>query len=461
MNLLALPNELFLNHLIPQFDLQNPDELRDLLALATTCKRLWDIFCTKTLQRKESKSETEKNIQDILVSEKLYGLLNRLNFGKNQPILSKAIMEHPSNIEFIKPISSSILGHILSADKYSIRMWNVNTQSLIGEVSYKEHGNQILDADMAMDDCLVISFAKMTPPTQIGVCNHKTGKSWLEQIKGAVVCHQKMTHDRKKVVFGLSDGSIGVLNIESQTPFHRLSLENQHKELVTCVECTHDGKFAISTSYDQTIKIWNLETEICETTLEGHADKIQQLHVTPNGKHLVSVSNNLLKISELKTRESYVLEEVGKGIRSVCLTPDNQHVIIGAEDHTIQIWNLETRVLKNTLKGCAGKILSLRTVYNGRYLVSGSTLNPHSSEIRIWNLETGLVLHTIPTSGHTYSIDISLDRRYLYVNHRSLTISMWDCRDFNPILADAPFKILDVIEAPTSEKLKWIQERFL
>ena len=86
-----------------------------------------------------------------------------------------------------------------------------------------------------------------------------------------------------------------------------------HASSVTTVALTPDGKQVISGSDDQTIKIWHLETGEELKTLKGHTD----------------------------------------WVRTVAVTPDGTRIISGSDDQTIKIWNLETGEELKTLKGHA------------------------------------------------------------------------------------------------------------
>ncbi|MFM6003321.1 MAG: WD40 repeat domain-containing protein, partial [Sphaerospermopsis kisseleviana] len=52
---------------------------------------------------------------------------------------------------------------------------------------------------------------------------------------------------------------------------------------------------------DKTIKIWNLATGELKSTLTGHSDSVRTLAITPNGRTLVSGSDdNTIKIWRLE-----------------------------------------------------------------------------------------------------------------------------------------------------------------
>ena len=83
------------------------------------------------------------------------------------------------------------------------------------------------------------------------------------------------------------------------TPFVR---ENGHSILVESVAISPDGKTIVSGSYDNTIKIWDIQSGECLNTLEGHSYSVESVAISPDGKTIVSGSGNgTIKIWDIKS----------------------------------------------------------------------------------------------------------------------------------------------------------------
>jgi WD40 repeat protein len=65
---------------------------------------------------------------------------------------------------------------------------------------------------------------------------------------------------------------------------------------VSAVSVTADGRRVISASYDNTLKVWDIETGMKIRTLKGHTDGVRAVSVTPDGRCAISASyDNTLK----------------------------------------------------------------------------------------------------------------------------------------------------------------------
>ena len=65
---------------------------------------------------------------------------------------------------------------------------------------------------------------------------------------------------------------------------------------------TPDGQRAVSASWDNTLKVWDLESGRALRTLEGHSASVHGVAVTPDGQRAVSASwDKTLKVWDLES----------------------------------------------------------------------------------------------------------------------------------------------------------------
>jgi len=163
-----------------------------------------------------------------------------------------------------------------------------------------------------------------------------------------------VTPDGKQVISASNSGTLKVWNLETGEELFPLMA---HSDSVNAVTVTPDGKQMISSSQDNTLKVWNLEAENGVFTvignlitgrqlftLTGHSDSVNALALTPDGKQVISASDdNTLKVWDLSSREVIAtFTGHSNSVNAVAVTPDSKQVISASDDNTLKVWNLET-----------------------------------------------------------------------------------------------------------------------
>jgi len=199
-----------------------------------------------------------------------------------------------------------------------------------------------------------------------------------------------------------------------------------HKDFVTSVNFSPDGKTLVSVSRDNTIKLWNVETGEEIRTLKGHYG-VQSVNFSPDGKTLVSGSwDNTIKLWNVETGEEIrTLKGHNGPVNSVNFSPDGKTLVSGSGDKTIKLWNVETGQEIRTLKGHDNSVISVNFSPDGKTLVSGSG----DKTIKLWNVETGQEIRTL--KGHdnsVISVNFSPDGKTLVSGSDDKTIKLWNVK---------------------------------
>jgi hypothetical protein len=118
-----------------------------------------------------------------------------------------------------------------------------------------------------------------------------------------------------------------------------------HEDRVECVAVTPDGRYVLSGSDDRTVRVWELATGREVRRFTGHAGWVRSVAVTPDGKYVVSGSgDNTVRLWELATgKEVRRFTGHGSPVESVAVTPDGRYVLSGSRDGTVRLWDLATR----------------------------------------------------------------------------------------------------------------------
>jgi WD40 repeat protein len=65
-----------------------------------------------------------------------------------------------------------------------------------------------------------------------------------------------------------------------------------HKDVVNSIVFSDDSKYLASGSYDNTVKLWNVETQKDIFTLQGYSLRVTSIAFSPDSKYLVSGSDD-------------------------------------------------------------------------------------------------------------------------------------------------------------------------
>ena len=132
-------------------------------------------------------------------------------------------------------------------------------------------------------------------------------------------------------------GATATKSVESQ---EILTLTG-HSESVNSVSFSPDGKRIVSGSDDKTVKVSNVESGQEILTLKGHSDAVRSATFSPDGKQIASVGwDKTLKIWDAHTGEETLrLTTVGF---NVGFSPDGKRIVSGSSDNTVKVWDISS-----------------------------------------------------------------------------------------------------------------------
>jgi len=115
-----------------------------------------------------------------------------------------------------------------------------------------------------------------------------------------------------------------------------------HRYGVASVSLSADGSYAISGSYDSTLKLWDVNTGQCLRTFKGHSGYVKSVSLSADGEHAISGGfDKTVKLWSLSTGHcQYTFGGHSGWVHSVCLSADGKYALSGGHNGTINLWRL-------------------------------------------------------------------------------------------------------------------------
>jgi WD40 repeat protein len=172
---------------------------------------------------------------------------------------------------------------------------------------------------------------------------------------------------------------------------------NQDSSGANCVAFSPDGKRLAAASNDGTVKLWDPASGKKIMTFKGHSSAVKTVAFSPDGKRLASASGSSRKkgvevpFIELKVwdaangHELLSMEGHTGAINSVAFSPDGKRLVTASNDGTVKLWDTDSGEDVLTLRGHTSGVKSVAFSPDGNRLASAS-----NDAILIWNASKSL-----------------------------------------------------------------------
>jgi serine/threonine protein kinase len=189
--------------------------------------------------------------------------------------------------------------------------------------------------------------------------------------------------DGKLVIFSSFDKTVRLWDLAA------------HSEMAILVEAidapsvgfSSDGKWIAAGLVDGAVRIWD-SGKLRARNLTGHSVQAIGVAFAPDSKTLASASTDgTVRLWDPATgAQKSQLEGHPKGAMAVAWSPDGKLVAVGCADHQIKLWDFPAgRVHRVLSEGIESEVVSVAFSPNGKLLLSGGK----DARVCLWEVESG------------------------------------------------------------------------
>ncbi|SCX99462.1 WD40 repeat [Nonlabens sp. Hel1_33_55] len=217
----------------------------------------------------------------------------------------------------------------------------------------------------------------------------------------SMINSSKFSADGKYIVTTSFDETARVWETSSSKLLHTFV---GHSANLLDAEFSHNGKMVVTASSDNTAKVWETATGKLLLTLKGHSKTVRSATFNPDDSNIVTISaDNTIKVWKTDNGKLLrTLKEHTDWVLSVEFSPDGKSILTSSRDSTAIIWDARSKRLLKRLKGHTNIVTSAKFSPNGKQIMTSS----YDSTSRLWETSTGRLINEL--KGHRRKIEASL-----------------------------------------------------
>ncbi|NEO84200.1 MAG: DnaJ domain-containing protein [Spirulina sp. SIO3F2] len=209
--------------------------------------------------------------------------------------------------------------------------------------------------------------------------------------------------------------------------WHCAGVLRGHQDAVSAIALSPDGRYLVSGSYDETIRIWQLSTGRQFRVLTGHRDRIHCVAISPDGRWLASGSaDQTIKLWNLQTGQpvrtlGHWLGGHRQAVLCLGFHPDRKRLVSGGADQTLRFWKLASGKQLRCVSGYGSAVTGLVLSVDGKFLITSSA----DKLLKIRQVMNGRLIRAIRNSHTLSALALSPDAQTLATGGRDRQIYLW------------------------------------
>lgn len=188
-----------------------------------------------------------------------------------------------------------------------------------------------------------------------------------------------------------------------------------HSDFIEDVVVSSDGQFALSASWDNTLRLWDLNASQTTKLFRGHTKDVLSVAFSVDNRQIVSGSRDkTIRLWNTLGECKYTID--GRDghqdwVSCVRFSPNVQAplIISGGWDKMVKVWRLKDCKLRANFIGHTGYVSTVCVSPDGAYAASAGK----DGKVFVWDLNQGELVYVHDTGAVVNSLAFALNRYWL------------------------------------------------
>ncbi|ODQ82813.1 hypothetical protein BABINDRAFT_159315 [Babjeviella inositovora NRRL Y-12698] len=185
-----------------------------------------------------------------------------------------------------------------------------------------------------------------------------------------------------------------------------------HSHIIQDCTISPDGLYALSASWDKTLRLWDIQTGVSTKRFVGHTGDVLSVSISKNSRQIVSASRDkTVKVWNTIGQCMETLHGHSDWVSTVKFSPDeaSNSIISAGWDKLVKSWDLSDYSPKADFVGHSGFVSTLTVSPDGSLCATGGK----DGVIILWDLSLSRTLYSLTSGDEIYSLAFSPNRYWL------------------------------------------------